>query len=161
MPRVYVAIGSNVAPAAHVRAGLDALQTAYAPLSISPAYRSAAVGFVGDDFLNAVVGFDTEVAVRTLVEHLHAIEDAQGRQRDGPRYGSRTLDLDLLLYGDQIIQEQGLVLPHRDILRYPFVLRPLAEIAGAECHPVLGQRYDALWAAFEPKQPPLIPVAWT
>lgn len=153
MVRVYVSIGSNIDPAANVCSCLDCLEREFGALTVSSTYRSVPVGFEGDDFYNMVVGFDTDLEPRVLVARLKAIEQRHGRYRAGrPRFSSRTLDLDLLLYDDLILRQGGLELPSDEITRYAFVLQPLAEIAGQRRHPLLGETYAALWRAFDTGQ---------
>ncbi len=151
MARVYVGVGSNIDPERAVGSGLAALEAAFGNLTVSPVYRNPPVGFEGADFLNLVVGFDAGVDVETVVEELHAIEAAHGRRRDLPRFSARTLDLDLLLYADRVLDIPGLRLPREEITRHAFVLRPLADIAADERHPVLGERFADLWARLEPR----------
>lgn len=153
---VYVGIGSNVEPARHVALGLDALRARFGPLRQSTIWRSRAVGFDGADFYNLVVGFSTELGARALNAELDAIETAGGRDRASPRYAPRTLDLDLLLFGDLV--EPDLRLPRRDITRYAFVLQPLAEIAAERRHPVTGLTFAEHWRRFETDEPPLVAV---
>ncbi len=155
MPRVYISIGSNIERATNIRAGVAALRECFYNLVISSVYESQPVGFAGDDFYNLVVGFDTTVEVHDVNARLHDIEHRHGRARNGQRFNSRTLDLDLLLYGDAVIHEHDLTLPRDEILRYAFVLCPLAEIAGEEKHPLNGKSYTALWHEFEKYTQPL------
>ena len=159
MARVYVSIGSNVAPEQHVRSCLRVLREHFGPLLISTVYRSKAVGFTGNDFLNLVVGFDTGMDARSVVTCLREIEAAHGRRRDGPKFSDRPLDLDLLLYDDLVLEEAGrLRIPRVEITRYAFVLRPLAELAGEQCHPIEGKTFAKLWEALAGRSEPLIPV---
>lgn len=154
----YVGIGSNIEPEQHVPQVLRLLRAQYGQLDVSPVYRCSAVGFSGAAFLNLVVAFSTAVQPAELVAQLHAVESQCGRERE-TGLSSRTMDLDLLLYGDQVIEGDGFSLPRNDILRYAFVLRPLAEIAGDARHPVDGRSYRQLWAAFAADDQPLEPVA--
>ena len=144
--RCWISIGSNQDRERSVRAAVAALRERFGPLVLSRVYESAAVGFDGEPFLNLVAGIDTERPVGDLVAELRAIEDANGRVRGGERFAPRTLDLDLLTYGETAGEIDGVALPRAEILRYPFVLGPLAEVAPAERHPTLGLTYGQLWA---------------
>lgn len=149
MTKVYVGVGSNIDFGKHIRTGLDDLRRHYGKLIVSSVYESLALGFEGDNFHNLVVSFETSESPHTVVETLKKIEQAHGRNQQG-QSKSRTLDLDLLLYGNWIIQEWSV--PRKDILKYAFVLLPLAEMAPTEKHPVTGQSYAELWEAFENKE---------
>ena len=128
-------------------------------LTRSGVYERESVGFDSDPFYNLVVGFDTGESPREIQAFLHAIESGSGRLRSG-ELTARTLDLDLLLYDDAVINEAGLVLPRDDITRYAFVLRPLAEIAGIERHPIIGDSFSDLWSAFDAVCQPMKQVDW-
>lgn len=147
MPRAYVSIGSNIAPKRHVPSAVRDLAERYGRIEASSVYQTPAVGFHGADFLNLVVGFDTHESPHAVAAGLRAIEDRHGRHRGGERFAPRTLDLDLLLYGDTVMNETGLQLPRDEITRHAFVLGPLAELAGDRRHPVSGIRLAALWEA--------------
>ena len=157
--RVYVSLGSNIERRRHIRHALEHLDKRYGPLTLSGVYESDAVGFDSDPFYNLVAGFDTDESPRQIQDVLHAIESGSGRLRSG-ELAARTLDLDLLLYNDAVINEPGLVLPRDDITRYAFVLRPLAEIAGNERHPVSGESFAEMWAAFDAVSQPMKQVDW-
>jgi 2-amino-4-hydroxy-6-hydroxymethyldihydropteridine diphosphokinase len=146
---VYVAAGSNVAPLENLRIALGVLARHFAPLTVSRAYSNPAVGFVGDDFVNLVVGFDTPLPVRGVIERLQEAEAACGRGRDAPKWAPRTMDLDILLYGDTVCDEPGLVLPRPDLLRRPYMLGPAAEIAPDVVHPTVGRTLAELWREME------------
>jgi 2-amino-4-hydroxy-6-hydroxymethyldihydropteridine diphosphokinase len=142
--RVYVGIGSNVDPASNVRAALVELRRVFGELARSTVYRSRAVGFDGPDFLNLVVGFSSELPPLEIDRTLHEIEARLGRRRGDRRFDSRTIDLDLLLYGDLVLERDDLTLPRPEILEHAFVLRPLAELAGDALHPVVRRSFAAL-----------------
>jgi 2-amino-4-hydroxy-6-hydroxymethyldihydropteridine diphosphokinase len=142
-------LGSNIEPQRRIAAALEALAGRFGELVVSPVYESVAVGFSGDNFHNLVVGIETGLSPRALVETLCRIEAQQGRTRDGGKFSPRTLDIDLLTYGDRVIDEAGLRLPRKEILRYAFVLLPLSEVAPKERHPLVGRTYGELWAEFD------------
>ena len=150
MPRVWLSIGSNIDRERYIRAAITALRAQFGELVLSPVYETSAEGFDGDPFYNLVVGIDTELPPEQLHPLLRAIEDANDRERTGPKFSGRTLDIDMLTYGDQVTDRGGKALPRDEILKYAFVLGPLAEVAPDECHPQLGRRYADLWAAFDP-----------
>lgn len=145
MPRVFIGIGSNVDREKCIRGAVRELTVHYAPLVLSPVYESKAHGFKGDNFYNLVAGFDTAEAVERIKETLSQIESRFGRIRQEDRFSARTLDLDLLLYGDIVRHDGQVNLPHPDIQRYAFVLRPLADVAPELRHPETGLSYARMW----------------
>lgn len=161
MPRVYLSLGSNIEPERHLKAALDALAVQFGPLSLSPVYESEAVGFAGENFYNLVAGIDTELSVGQLAEHLRAIEHLNARCRSGEKFAPRTLDIDILIYGDQVGSVDGIELPRGEILKYAFVLRPLADIIPDERHPVVGRRYRQLAAELDLSCQKLWPVPFS
>lgn len=136
MTRVYVGIGSNLRPEQNLQLAIRELATRYHYLAVSPVYRNPAVGFEGDDFLNMVAAFDCEQAPEQLLGSFEQIHELASRVRGGDRLVSRTLDIDLLLYGDRIQDKPPL--PREDVLDYLFVLKPLAELAPDLRHPLTG-----------------------
>lgn len=155
MTRAYLSLGSNLDPHRHLRAAVDELRARFGELAVSPAYRSRAVGFDGPDFVNLAVGLDTALAPEALNDWLHALEDRHGRRRDVPRYADRTLDVDIVLYGDEVIDGPGHLQIPRKELRHAFVLKPLADIAPQARHPLDGRSLAELWAAFPHESEPL------
>jgi 2-amino-4-hydroxy-6-hydroxymethyldihydropteridine diphosphokinase len=158
MPRVYVSVGSNIERERHVRSAVKALRERFGKLTVSRVFESEAVGFAGDDFFNLVVGFDTDVPVFDVVAGLRDIELVHARDRRAPRFSSRTLDLDLLLYGDLVMDELGIRLPRDEITRYAFVLGPLAEIAGEMQNPLDGRSFADMWRDFDQDSQVMRPV---
>jgi len=142
MPEIFVGLGSNIEPEANLRAALAALRLQFGELRCSSVYRSPAFGFVGPEFLNMVVGLSVDIGVDALEVALSELENARGRDA-GKRSGSRTIDLDLLLYGERVDALRRL--PRADVLEYPFVLAPLAEIAPGLVHPVTGIPLQQAW----------------
>jgi 2-amino-4-hydroxy-6-hydroxymethyldihydropteridine diphosphokinase len=145
MTKVYASVGSNVEREQHISRALDALSATFGELDISPVYESVAVGFEGDNFYNLVVAFETGMDVGALSGCLRDIEAQNGRKRQGSKFSSRTLDLDILIYGEFAGEVGGVVLPRDEITRYAFVLRPLQDIAPDARHPLSGESYADLW----------------
>ena len=151
MKRAYVSIGSNVDAEKNIVAAITALKNNFTNLELSTVYQNTAVGFDGDDFLNLVAGFDTSLTIPELVGFFHQVERAQGRQRDEKKFSSRTLDIDLLLYANEVFESGSISIPRDEILKYAFVLQPLAELVPDYIHPVLNRRIIDLWQAFDKK----------
>ncbi|BBL76673.1 2-amino-4-hydroxy-6-hydroxymethyldihydropteridine diphosphokinase [Methylomagnum ishizawai] len=149
MPEVFLGLGSARDRERHLPAALAELARLFGPLKVSSLYETAAVGFAGPAFHNLVVACETALPPAALLPLLKTIEDRQGRVRQTDPPVPPTLDIDLLLYGDVVMEEGKLKLPRGDILRHAFVLEPLAEIAPDHRHPVDGRRYAELWAAFD------------
>ncbi|MGB5406725.1 MAG: 2-amino-4-hydroxy-6-hydroxymethyldihydropteridine diphosphokinase [Thiogranum sp.] len=158
MARVYVSVGTNIDRERNVASGLAALAREYDGLQQSRLFETQAVGFSGDLFYNLVVAFETGQSPQQVSAVLTRIEDAHGRDRRGGKFSNRSLDLDLLLYDDLVVDEPGLVLPRPEILDYAFVLRPLAEIAGDRKHPVTGVSFAAMWDQFDAASQPMWPL---
>jgi 2-amino-4-hydroxy-6-hydroxymethyldihydropteridine diphosphokinase len=149
MTRIYLGLGSNLDAERNLKLAVRELQRRFGEVELSPVYRSPPLGFEGADFLNAVAGLDTDVAPEEVMRQLEEIHVIAGRQRDPQRVVSRTLDIDLLLYGQLVIDKPGLHLPRRDVLEYDFVLRPLAELAAETVHPVTRRSIAEHWREFE------------
>jgi 2-amino-4-hydroxy-6-hydroxymethyldihydropteridine diphosphokinase len=156
--RVFVAAGSNVNPAANLQRALANLGRHYA-LQRSSVYRNKAVGFDGDDFINLVIGFVTTDSLDQVVTHLHAAEAECGRPRDAAKWAPRTMDLDLLLYGNMVSDQQGRKLPRPDLLKRPYMLRPLAELAPELIHPTVGKPMRQIWAEWQGDPHDMVAVA--
>lgn len=149
---VYIGIGSNVDPVRHIRSALAMLRLEFGDLRLSTLYRNPAVGFPGEDFLNLVAGFTTPLPLPAVLQRLDYIESVHGRDSSQPKFSARTLDLDLLLYGDKVRSKPGPELPRGDILHYAYVLKPLAELAGDAVHPLEHKSYRQLWREFKGEQ---------
>lgn len=146
---VYVGAGSNIEAERHLRMACRELARRYGGLRLSPVYQSTAIGFDGDDFLNLVVAFRTAEPAAAVVDFLEALHRQAGRVRGASAFAARTLDLDLLLYGDLVDADPAIRVPRADILRYAFVLGPMADLAPALRHPVDGRTMAELWDAFD------------
>jgi len=155
MTRAYLNLGSNQEREKNLVSAIVDLKKHFVVAAISPVYESEAVGFEGESFYNLCVAIDTDMTPQQINATLHEIEDQHGRDRNQPKFSGRTLDIDLILYGDAIINEGKLSLPRNDILKYAFVLKPLADIAGDERHPLIEKNYRALWQEFDQGAQPL------
>lgn len=149
MVEVYVAAGSNVEPVRNLCKALAALDAAFGPLILSPVYRNQAVGFEGADFFNLVVGFNTEHPPHEVRRQLQEIEASCDRPPGAPKWAPRTMDLDILLHGETVSSEPGLLLPRPDLLRRPYMLKPMADVAPEVRHPTLHKSMRELWNEFD------------
>jgi len=149
MTQVFLGLGSNLEREKNIKAGLYALKNLFGELIISPIYESESVGFKGRHFYNLVVSLNTELSIAQLSESLKKIEDENGRVRSGPKYSPRTLDIDVLTYGDFVGIEANVELPRDEITKNAFVLLPLSDIAPNELHPALKKSYAELWSAYD------------
>lgn len=149
MATVYLGLGSNIAPEANLELAMRELRRRFGEVEASPVYRSAAVGFEGDDFLNLVVRFETDDSPDAVCREIGLIHNLSGRDRGGEKWVSRPLDIDLLLYNDLVMDERPVRVPRSDILEYAFVLRPLADLAPGLKHPVTGQTMMDHWQSFD------------
>jgi len=148
MVQAFVAIGSNLDPAARMRQAAHALKQCFPDVRFSRCYRNPAFGFEGPDFYNAVAGFTTTLAIEALLQALREIEAQCGRGRADPKWAPRRMDLDLLLYGDAVGSGPGYVLPRRDLARRIYMLGPLADLAPDCVYPPGGPTIAELWRQF-------------
>jgi 2-amino-4-hydroxy-6-hydroxymethyldihydropteridine diphosphokinase len=147
MSDVYLGLGSNKRARFNLRSCLQQLENQFGRIDWSPLYVSSSVGFDGDDFLNMVVRIRTNLTVEALHQWLHELEDRHHRDRQQPRFSDRTLDVDILLYGERV-QTEGVVLPRGEITRYAHVLKPLADLAPELLHPTEQKTMQLLWQEF-------------
>ena len=159
MPQVFVAAGSNVAPREHMALATRELKRAFPDERFSPWYQNRAAGFAGADFINLVAAFTTDLGIDELLVVLRAIETLCGRPREAPRWAPRTMDLDVLLYGDLVCRRPDLVLPRPDLLVRAYMLGPLADLAPQLLHPGAGVTIAELWQRFDQDAHPLERVA--
>ncbi len=145
---VYLGIGSNIDPELYIRKGLRALYDIFGNFLTSSTYKSAAVGFSGPCFLNMVVKIETHLDLPDLVNTLKDIEYCFGRERRSCKYSSRTLDIDILTYGDFTGDFCGVVLPREEILYNAHVLGPFAELAPDLTLPNQRLTLNQLWQMY-------------
>ena len=156
MTKAYLSLGSNVEPERHLRAAIAALRARFGDVLISPVYRVPAVGFDGPDFLNAAAIVESDLDPFALTEWLRDLERDNGRVRGHVKFSDRTLDIDLVYFGDLVLDAPQLPRPE---LRHAFVLRPLADIAPEFIDPVRGASLAQLWRVHPDHDAPLEIVA--
>ncbi|MBA3987810.1 2-amino-4-hydroxy-6-hydroxymethyldihydropteridine diphosphokinase [Aliidiomarina maris] len=169
MAKVVFSLGSNIRPAEHIRAALNALSDTYGLVSISPVYESKSVGFKGDNFLNLVAEVNTDTDVATVQRWCKAYELANGRDMNAVKCSARTIDIDILLYDDMQCEVDATndlpQLPRPEITHNAFVLKPLADLRPHWLHPELQLSYAELWQQFEQQshadEQQIWPVAFT
>jgi len=165
MAKIYISLGSSIKRKYHVQQGILALANAFSmpvtALSLSSLFESEAVGFEGKTFYNMVVGLNCEQSVEEVASILREIEFSYGRPAQAKKCSPRTLDLDLLLYDDLIINEPA-QLPRDEISKNAFVLWPLSEVAPELTHPILNVSYATLWQNYNKQSQKLniIPNCW-
>ena len=138
MPKVFIGVGSNLGDRASYLefAQKELLSLGVTAIEYSPVYETKPVEAEGGPFLNAVWSFETQLAPQALLDKLHEIENRANRRRHKPNQ-ARTLDLDILFYGDQVIQESGMVVPHPRLHERAFVLVPFCNLDPDFAHPIL------------------------
>jgi 2-amino-4-hydroxy-6-hydroxymethyldihydropteridine diphosphokinase len=147
--RVFVAAGSNLEPEKHLARACAEIKHSWNDAVFSRAYRNVAVGFDGPDFINLVLGFSTAQPLDAVIARLRAIETQCGRPRYAPKWASRTMDLDVLLFGDRVEKTSDYTLPRPDLLKRPYMLGPMAEIAPDVVHPIAHKTMRQLWEEFD------------
>jgi 2-amino-4-hydroxy-6-hydroxymethyldihydropteridine diphosphokinase len=149
MTLAYVSGGSNLEPEKNLVLAARALKARHPGARFSLCYRNPAVGFDGPDFVNFVVELPVAGTPTLLKGELECIETQCGRPRDAPKWAPRAMDLDILLFGDVVQDTPGQVLPRPDLLRWAFMLGPLAELAPQLVHPVQRVPIADLWRGFD------------
>ena len=147
MANIHINIGSNQNREANISGAIDFLRLNFSNIKISDIFESPAEGFEGDNFYNLGLSATTQLNIIDVNAVLKDIEKKFGRDRSQPKFSSRLIDLDLVTYDDIVDQEMNL--PRDDILKYSFVLAPLAQLSGGEIHPLTKQTYQQLWQSFQ------------
>ena len=147
MAKIHINIGSNQNREANIASAIDYLRLNFTIVKISDIFESPAEGFEGDNFYNMGVNATTKLSVEDVNAVLKNIEKTFGRDRTQPKFSSRLIDLDLVVYDDLV--DLNANLPRDDILKYAFVLAPLAQLSGDEIHPLTKQTYQQLWRSFQ------------
>ncbi|MDB2589491.1 2-amino-4-hydroxy-6-hydroxymethyldihydropteridine diphosphokinase [Candidatus Thioglobus sp.] len=147
MANIHINIGSNQNREINISGAIDFLRLNFSNTKISDIFESPAEGFEGDNFYNLGMNATTQLNIEDVNAVLKDIEKKFGRDRSQPKFSSRLIDLDLVTYDDIVNQEMNL--PRDDILKYSFVLAPLAQLCGGEIHPLTKQTYQQLWQSFQ------------
>jgi len=147
MSLLHINIGSNQDRRKNICLALNSLESNFTEITISSLFESPSEGFIGSNFYNIGVNVETDKNINDVVNILHDIENSLGRDRNLPKFSSRIIDLDLVLYDDEI--NDKLNIPRRDILKYAFVLSPLAELNPDDIHPQERISYLDLWKEFQ------------
>ena len=149
MTTLALSIGSNIDAESNIRAALDALNLEFENIRSSTTYESQAVGFDGDNFLNLVVLADTNKGLEDVTVFLKRLEDLLGRDRQQVRFSGRTMDIDILLYGNESGMFCGIELPRPEVTENAYVLKPLSELLPDVVHPATGMSYLKLWQDYD------------
>jgi 2-amino-4-hydroxy-6-hydroxymethyldihydropteridine diphosphokinase len=147
MAKIHINIGSNQNREANIAGAMDYFRLNFTIIKISDIFESPAEGFDGDDFYNVGVNASTQLSIEDVNAVLKNIEKTFGRDRTQPKFSSRLIDLDLVIYDDVVDADANL--PRDDILKYSFVLAPLAQLSGDEIHPLTNRTYQQLWQSFQ------------
>ncbi|WP_394176874.1 2-amino-4-hydroxy-6-hydroxymethyldihydropteridine diphosphokinase [Thalassotalea litorea] len=148
MARVFISIGSNIDRDVQIIAGVQALQAHYGEVTLSSVYECEPVGFTGDHFYNLVAEVETDVSPGQVGQDLKNLEKGAGRIDFSKKFSARKLDLDILLYDDQVL-DSPVQIPRDEIPENAYVLWPLAELAPNLVHPVLNKSYQQLWQEYD------------
>jgi 2-amino-4-hydroxy-6-hydroxymethyldihydropteridine diphosphokinase len=159
MTDVYVAAGSNVDPEENLARACREIAQTWPDAIFSRAYRNKAVGFEGPDFINMVLGFHSNDPLAKVLVRLRDIEVICGRPRNSPKWASRAMDLDVLLFGTRVEKTDDYTVPRPDLLKRPYMLGPMAEIAPSVVHPTAQKTIGELWREFDRDSHPMIPVS--
>ena len=149
MTTLALSIGSNIDAESNIRAALDALNLEFENIRSSTTYESQAIGFDGDNFLNLVILADTDKGLDDVAAILKRLEDKLGRDRQQVRFSGRTMDIDILLYGNESGMCCGIELPRPEVTENAYVLQPLSELLPDLVHPATGMSYLNLWKDYD------------
>ncbi|MGF1725205.1 2-amino-4-hydroxy-6-hydroxymethyldihydropteridine diphosphokinase [Photobacterium nomapromontoriensis] len=151
MITVYISLGSNIERDYHIHAAIAELRQLGDDCQISPIFEAEPVGFDGPNFYNCVVALSTSLSLEQLQQTLKSLELQYGRSPTAVKHQSRTLDLDILLYGDEV-REDAPVLPRSDIFKFAFVILPLMALCPDRTIPGDGRTVTQLWQEFDREQ---------
>jgi len=152
---VFLSLGSNIDPEENLKYACGELKKSFGNIQISSVYRNKPIGFEGNDFLNMVVKVKSTFNPNEMLGFIRGLEAATGRDIGIGAFDSRTLDIDMLLFGSLVHLEKPFKIPRNDIELYSFVLCPLAEIEPDGIHPITGKTFKDLWESFDQAEHPL------
>ena len=158
MTKVFFGIGSNIKPEENIVLAVREIKNIFDDVIVSPVYKNKSVGFEGNDFFNLVISCSTKMSVYEVSDFIEQVHHLSGREKKSNKYLSRTLDIDLLMFGDHVIQDSKIHIPRDDILKYSFVLKPLVDIAPESIHPITKSSFSEHWDRMDKTENPLIPV---
>lgn len=148
---VYLGLGSNIGRAANIATALRAMEAQFEELRVSKIYENEAVGFEGPPFFNLVVALETSFTLAEVQTFCKSIEIDCGRSTDAARFSSKTLDIDILFYGDLVreVSEELPKLPRGEVAAQAYVLKPMAELSPYWQHPELKTSMLELWKQYQ------------
>ncbi|MGR5238015.1 2-amino-4-hydroxy-6-hydroxymethyldihydropteridine diphosphokinase [Vibrio alfacsensis] len=149
MIKAYIGVGTNIDREQHAYAAYQELLQLGTDLHVSPIYECEPIGFSSQNFYNFVISFYTELSLEALSHYLREIEFKWGREENAQKYQDRTLDLDIVLFGECISQQKP-ELPRSDIFKYPFVTKPLYDLEPYLVIPGDGRTVTEIWQAMQP-----------
>lgn len=148
MTTVYIGVGTNIEPEKHARVAIDKLSQIDQNIKVSSLYESDALGFDGAPFINFVVAVETPLSLAEFARNLRDLESQCGRPTNAQKYQNRNIDLDILLFGDEVSTHSPVV-PREDIFKYPFVTQPLYELCPKMVIPQDGRMVKEIWQTME------------
>ncbi|MDF2153274.1 2-amino-4-hydroxy-6-hydroxymethyldihydropteridine diphosphokinase [Vibrio sp. CAU 1672] len=149
MISTYIGVGTNIDREKHARVAYRELHHLGVDLQVSPVYECAPIGFSSQNFYNFIISLNTELSLNEFVRRLREIEYKWGRAEDAQKYQDRTLDLDVVLFGD-CVSAQNPELPRSDIFKYPFVTKPMYDLQPDLLIPGDGRSVAQVWQAMQP-----------
>ncbi len=156
MTYILLSIGSNIDRDKNVRYAIRKIAERYGEINLSPVYETSSVGFVGQPFLNLVLGLHSGDDLLQIREYLRGIESDVGRVRGRKSFDNRLLDIDVILFGDKNLRSAGFEIPRHEIEKFAYVLKPLSDLHPKMVHPVTGKTYDRMWQDFSEKSDQLV-----
>lgn len=152
MTRCYLSLGSNIDRENNIRQAIESLRNIFSEVMLSPVYESEAVGFDGDNFYNLIARVETDLSLTRLSKALKQVEDVLGRDRSAARFSSRSMDIDIVMYGEACGIYEQIELPRPELYYNAFVLMPMADLAPSLRDPKSGQTMSSLLENLETGQ---------